>query len=172
MTIKDSSGVAKSKATVLGLMTDVTPDENKVYRFDNPAMDEFFQHETLPGHTTIDGDKQLAFSPNGLYTLSEINGFFPEAVVTSITKKVGGTGISDLPAAGGTVLVIRGDNLTGVTAVTFGGTAGTSVTVVDRYTVEVTTPAKAAGTYTIAITDDSGSVNDDDFPLTNAATYV
>lgn len=170
MTVRNAAGSLQSKTAVLALMTENTPNENKTYRFD--GTEDLYQAETLPGKTTVDGDKQLAFVQGAQYTLSEINRLFPQAIITGITVKATGAAITSLPAAGGTVLRIAGDNLTGVTAVTFGGTAGTSVTVVSRYAVDVTTPAKAAGSYTIAITDDAGAVDDTDFPLTNAATYV
>jgi hypothetical protein len=57
--------------------------------------------------------------------------------------------------------------LDGVTAVQVGGTAGTAVTVVNPSTVTFVAPAKAAGTYTITATDDSGTVTE-----TTAITYV
>jgi hypothetical protein len=48
-------------------------------------------------------------------------------------------------SAGGSRVTVAGDGFNGVTAVTFGGVAGTSLTVVDDQTIEVTTPVGAAG---------------------------
>jgi hypothetical protein len=71
-------------------------------------------------------------------------------VVDSITPASG-------PVAGGTRLVIRGLNLTGTTQVTFAGTAGADLTVVDNTTLTVTTPAHAAGAVPVVLTNAQGA---------------
>jgi hypothetical protein len=73
-----------------------------------------------------------------------------------------------LPAAGGTALVVYGDNFTGATGVTFGGTSGTSFSVVDDNTIHVTSPAKAAGAYAVVVTKGVGNSNS----LAAGVTYV
>lgn len=65
--------------------------------------------------------------------------------------------VQELKAAGGEVVLVDGDNLTGATSVTFGGTAGTAFTVVDDNTIRVTTPAKAAGTYDVVVVKGAGN---------------
>lgn len=60
-------------------------------------------------------------------------------------------------AAGGDDVTISGHGFEGVTSVTFGGTAGTGVEVVDDKTVKVTTPAHAAGAVDVVMTDEDGS---------------
>jgi hypothetical protein len=65
-----------------------------------------------------------------------------------------------LAAAGNTVVVVQGRFFTGATSVTFGGTAGTALTVVDDETIRVTTPAKAAGTYAVAVVTPNGTATD------------
>lgn len=60
-------------------------------------------------------------------------------------------------AAGGTAVTIKGDNLTGTTGVSLEGTAFTSVVVVDDETVTAVSPAKAAGTYDVVVTNANGS---------------
>ncbi|WP_431959446.1 IPT/TIG domain-containing protein [Actinacidiphila sp. bgisy160] len=82
---------------------------------------------------------------------SKINELFPPATITSVSPATGGV-------AGGTVVTLKGTFLDGVTAVTFGGTAGTALTVVSDTEVRVTTPAKAASTVDIVVTDDGGTV--------------
>jgi len=76
-----------------------------------------------------------------------------------------------LASAGGTVLTFEApnNNLLGVTSVTFGGTAGTALDVSKAADGElkVTTPPKAAGTYTVVLVDPSGNLT-----LTNAVTFV
>lgn len=73
-----------------------------------------------------------------------------------------------LPAAGGTALVVYGDNFTAATGVTFGGTSGTSFSAVDDNTIHVTSPAKAAGAYAVVVTKGVGNSNS----LANGVTYV
>jgi hypothetical protein len=75
--------------------------------------------------------------------------------------------VTALPAAGGTALELTGDNFTGATSVTFGGTAGTAFSVVDDNTIHVTSPAKAAGAYTVVVVKAAGNGT-----KTNAVTYV
>jgi hypothetical protein len=72
-----------------------------------------------------------------------------------------------LKLAGGEVVLIDGDNLTGATSVTFGGTAGTAFSVVNDNTIQVTTPAKAAGAYDVVVVKAAGNAT-----LTAGVTYV
>ncbi|MEO5974866.1 MAG: IPT/TIG domain-containing protein [Ilumatobacteraceae bacterium] len=60
------------------------------------------------------------------------------------------------PAAGSTSVTITGTNLSGTTSVTFGGTAGTAVTVVNATSVTVVTPAHAAGLVDVVLTTVGG----------------
>lgn len=75
--------------------------------------------------------------------------------------------VTALPAAGGTVVRVSGDNLTGSTGATVGGTAATAFSVVEDNIVQFTVPAKAAGTYNVVVTKAAGNGT-----LTNAVTYV
>jgi hypothetical protein len=60
---------------------------------------------------------------------------------------------------GGILHIITGSGFTGATGVTFGGTAATSVTVVNDTTITCVTPAKAAGAHAIVVTTPLGSSN-------------
>lgn len=159
MTVKNGAGTTQTKTNVMSSMTDVTPDANKVYRFDGAGT--LYTHFTPEGALAVEAAKKLEFIPGRTYTKAEIDNAFPAAVVSSFTPSTG------LAAAGGTTITVKGQYLTGVTGVTVGGTAGTSVTVVDENTFTFVTPAKAAGTYTVVVTDDSGTVT-----ATNALTFV
>lgn len=70
-------------------------------------------------------------------------------------------------AAGGDEVTVKGQNLTGVTGVTFGGTAATAVVVVDDETLTCTTPAHAAGAVDVVVTNPTGSKTE-----TAAFTYA
>jgi hypothetical protein len=69
--------------------------------------------------------------------------------------------------AGGTPVVITGHGLIGSTGVTFGGTAGTSFSVVNDTQVNVTTPAKAAGAVNVVVANPRGNVT-----VANSYTYA
>lgn len=71
-----------------------------------------------------------------------------------------------LPLAGGPV-TLEGQNFKNTTGITVGGTAATGVSVVDDSTVRATFPAKAAGSYAVAVTDNVGTTTE-----AGAVTYA
>lgn len=154
--IKTAGGTPQTKTQVLSAMTDVTPPENKVYRFD--GEDELFQHFTTQGSNTFEDGRQFAFIPGRLYSGADIDRLFPAAVVTSVVPNSG-------PATGGTKVVIRGQNFGGTTNVKFGGSNGTGLQVVNDNEIQVTTPA-GSGTVDVVITDDAGTTT-----VKNGFTY-
>jgi IPT/TIG domain len=94
---------------------------------------------------------------------SRANGFtyIGQPTVSSLSPSSGST-------AGGTAVTITGTNFAAGATVTFGGTAATSVVVVNSTTITATTPAGSAGAVTVTVTNlgsQSGS-------LTNGYTYV
>lgn len=68
---------------------------------------------------------------------------------------------------GGILFTITGTDFTDATEAAFGGTAGTSLNVVNDTTIEVVTPAKSAGTYDVTVTGPGGTGT-----LTNGIKYV
>lgn len=72
-------------------------------------------------------------------------------------------------AAGGTALVIKGDNFTGVTSVTVGGVATTAFSVVNDKEIHCTTGAHAAGQVDVVF-DKAGTGAD--ATVTNGFTYT
>jgi hypothetical protein len=96
----------------------------------------------------------------------------PALALPSITSLTPATG----PAAGGTLVIIRGDNFkdrNGVTVVTlaahvtFGGTNATSYSVLDRQTIAAVAPAHAAGSVQTVVTNTTGAS-----PNTTADDYL
>ncbi|MFF1571255.1 IPT/TIG domain-containing protein [Leifsonia sp. NPDC058292] len=67
------------------------------------------------------------------------------------------------PETGGTVVTITGSGLTGTTGVTFDGTPGTGVTVVDDSTITVTTPAGGPGAVSVVVQSPAGDTDAGDF---------
>ena len=61
------------------------------------------------------------------------------------------------PIAGGTSVTITGTNLTGATAVSFGGTTATTFTVNSATSITATAPAHAAGASAVAVTTVGGT---------------
>lgn len=81
--------------------------------------------------------------------------------------KLLGVGVGYGPTAGGRVVQIIGVGFTGATGVTFGGTAGTSFSVVSDQLIEVTTPAKAAGAYDVVVQHPNGNST-----ITSGFSYI
>ncbi|MFI6310238.1 IPT/TIG domain-containing protein, partial [Nocardia fusca] len=75
--------------------------------------------------------------------------------VPTLTTVVPNTG----PVAGGTTVVLTGTNLTGATAVSFGGTPATSFTVNSSTKITAVAPAGAAGTVSVTVTTTGGTSN-------------
>jgi len=73
-----------------------------------------------------------------------MTGAEPPVTVTGVSPSSG-------PTAGGTPVTITGTEFTGTPSVTFGGTAATSVVVVDSTTLTCVTPAHASGAVTVAV---------------------
>ncbi len=61
------------------------------------------------------------------------------------------------PLAGGITVTINGTNFTGATSVSFGGTPGTSLVVVNDSQVTVTAPAHAVGSVDVTVTTPNGT---------------
>jgi hypothetical protein len=69
--------------------------------------------------------------------------------------------------SGGTQTTLLGSSFLSGASVSFGGTASPSVTVVNSTTITATTPAKAAGTYNVVVTNPGGAMS----TVTNAFTF-
>ena len=76
--------------------------------------------------------------PGGRQQRQHPTSFRTAPVVASLTPAIG-------PAAGGTPVTLSGSNFTGATAVDFGTTAGTNLTVVNDTTITVDSPAGTGG---------------------------
>lgn len=72
------------------------------------------------------------------------------------------------PSTGGTVVTIAGTNFVAGAKVTFGGTAGTAITVTSATSITVTAPAHAAGAVSVVVTNPNGQ----SATLSNGFTYT
>ncbi len=90
-------------------------------------------------------------TPNG-NSIAEgalITANLPQTTVTQVSPNTG-------PIGGGTAVTITGTNFTGTPTVSFGGTAGTSVVLVSATSITAVSPAHAAGTVDVIVTDPGG----------------
>ncbi len=87
----------------------------------------------------------------------------PAPTLSSIAPTSGTT-------AGGTACTLTGTNLTGCSAVSFGGTAGTGIVVDSSTQVRVASPAKSAGTYSVTATTPGGTSNGVNYTYTAGGT--
>ena len=143
-----------------------------------------FTGTALDGNVTETGNTCSSVAPQASCTLTytpgstvvsqtnfPIQGSNTNAVTAAIQIDAGitlsGVSPSSGAASGGTGVTLTGVGLTGATGVTFGGTAATSVNVVNSTTVTAVTPAHAAGAVDVVITTPSGSAT-----ATNGYTYL
>ena len=114
---------------------------------------------TTPSGTA--GAKNVVVTtPGGTGTGTNLYTYVAAPTVTAISPTSG-------PTAGGTSVTITGTNFTGATAVTIGGTAATSVVVVNATTITAVTPAGTAGAQNVTVTTPGGTGTG-----TNLYTYV
>ena len=99
------------------------------------------------------GQVDIAVTATGGISANTINDNFTYVAAPAIASVSPSSG----PTAGGTSVVITGTDFTGVTSVSFGGTAASSYTVDSATQITATSPAAAAGQVDIAVTATGGS---------------
>lgn len=158
MGVYNAAGTRQTRA---GLPVTLYSDPDPLYTLTASV----FRRRAYPGAesdaATEGTEYQLIGVAGQRYRTSELDSWFAAADITGVSPSAG------VAAAGGTTITLTGIGLDGITAITVGGTAATAVTVVSPSRVTFAAPAKAAGTYTIVATDDSGNITE-----TNAITYV
>jgi formylglycine-generating enzyme required for sulfatase activity len=94
-------------------------------------------------------------------------GFRVARTATVAAPTLGSVAPSSGPTSGGTAITLTGSNLLGVTSVTVGGSAATSVAVLNSTTVTAVTPPGVAGARDVSVTTSFGTAT-----LPSAFTYV
>ena len=87
----------------------------------------------------------LVTTPSGTNAANTLFTYVAPPIVTNVNPFTG-------PTAGGTSVTITGANFTGVTGVTFGGTAATDVSVVNATTITCTSPSGSIGSASVLVT--------------------
>ncbi len=113
---------------------------------------------TTPAHAAGAVDVAVT-TPGGTATAAGAYTYIA-STITSLSPTSGS-------AAGGQTVVLTGTNMTGATAVTFGGTAATLVGTATATSVTVTTPAHGVGAVDVAVTTPNGTAT-----RTGGYTYV
>ena len=93
--------------------------------------------------TTPEGTSPITATDTFTYT-------YPTPSVSAVSPSSG-------PVGGNQSVTISGHGLTGATAVSFGGSAGTGIVVNSDTSITVTTPAHAAGTVDVTVTTPGGT---------------
>jgi hypothetical protein len=122
---------------------------------------DVYEAVALDGGASADAEttRRVKFKTGQIVRQSVIDAAYAVPSNVKITVGAAAAAPTALAAAGGDVLTITADRgLTGVSSVTFGGTAGTSLTFVSDRKITVVAPAKTAGAVALVIVDDSGSL--------------
>jgi hypothetical protein len=146
MTFYNSAGTRLTETTLNALVQEVT--EATMVRFTADVYQAYTEGEGSGG---FEKANRLAFVAGQVVPQSMIDGLFQTATIDTVTPSTG-------PAAGGTAIVIKGNNFSGTVGVTVGGNAVTNFKVVNDETITGTTAAHAAGATNVVVQDDAGDV--------------
>lgn len=153
MTIRRASdGSILTKSALDALTTDV-PDPDPEVLVPIEVYQDYTIGAGVDPDPAFEGGRRRLFYAGQVVKQSYIDALFEAATIDSVAPNTGA-------AAGGTAVTITGANFAGVTGVTFGGVAATSVVVHDETTVTCVTPAHAAGAVDVVVADDSGNVTE------------
>jgi PKD repeat protein len=145
-----SGGIAPLTVNFTGSATGGTPPYTYLWDFGDCSLtstDQNPSHQYLAGNWTAFLTVTDSLNATSTDTI-DIGAAGP--AIQSITPDTG-------PPSGGTAVVIEGVNLSGATAVTFGGSAAT-ITGNTANTINVTTPAHGGGAVDVVVTTPGGSV--------------
>lgn len=156
MALVDGSGNPIAKAPGTSVLQTVTDSDPLV-----EVQEDVYRIKAWDGVNYSRGsERQLAFRQGQQIRQSEWDREFVAPEFSSIDPATGST-------AGGTAVTIMGTNFSQDAAVTVGGTAATSVTVVSSAEITATTPAGTAGAQDVVVTTAGGSATG-----TGAFTYA
>ncbi|WP_273793303.1 autotransporter domain-containing protein [Brucella anthropi] len=144
------SGSADSSDYVGGTLTiTIPPGSTSGIVVINPVSDTTVEPDETLTITVLPGSGYGVGAPSTA-TGTILNDDAAPPSISSISPNSG-------PDSGGTPVVITGTNLTGATAVTFGGTAAASFTVDSSTTISAVTPPGTAGAVDVTVTTPDGT---------------
>jgi hypothetical protein len=107
------------------------------------------------GDPTANRDATLTFTGQG--ALNKITHPYPLAAIAPVINSITPGSGTTFAAAGGTTFRMLGNHFTGVTTVTFGGTAATSFVIWSDGEITGVAPAKTAGAVNVVATNPAGA---------------
>ncbi|MFI6536631.1 IPT/TIG domain-containing protein [Nonomuraea sp. NPDC050547] len=140
-----ANGTQINKTTAATLVTNVPVTDPLV-----KVSERIYEGVRAEGSNFPNVRRRLKFVAGQVIRLSELNACFPAPTIISVSPAAG-------PAAGNTLVTIKCANATPGATVTFGGTAATSITVINETTITCRTPAKAVGAADVVVTNDSAA---------------
>jgi hypothetical protein len=155
MTLVNASGTQITKTAGDSLIEAVADPDPKV-----KVLEPVYEISSSPGTVYPPTKKILKFRAGQVVKTSEWAACFPTATISTVTPASG-------PAAGNTLITIKGSSFSPGSTVTAGGVACTSVTVVSDSKITCRTGAHTAGAVSVVVTTDTGAVT-----KTTAFTYV
>ena len=136
------------------------PNVDQVSALD-PATGDVRDYGFPGGQLLFDEEPQyLAMAPNGELWATEAGGTSLAevgGVTTGVSPSVTGVNPISGPTGGGTSVTITGSNLTGTTAVAFGGHPALSFAVVDAAHISAVDPPGTAGEVDVTVTTPAGT---------------
>ncbi|MHA3835742.1 IPT/TIG domain-containing protein [Terrabacter sp. AAH1] len=111
---------------------------------------------TVPAHTMGAVDVRVV-TPGGISPVAPVARFSYMAPSVVLPPSVTALSTSGGPIRGGTLLTVTGTRFSGATRVTFGGTAGTKLSVLSSTQLRVMTPARPAGAVYVRVTTRAGT---------------
>lgn len=145
--IVDKDGNVLNKAGLIAKATTVTQPTK--YKF----TEDVYELVSYQGDRTGETRKRRKFFAGQIVGSDAIDALstFNAGNVTAVTP-------STIATAGGTLVTIEGNSLHSVTSVTFGGTAGTALKKISERKIQVTSPARTAGSHAVVVVTSAGNV--------------
>ena len=153
----------------VGISTTAGGNDNSASSTTQPSA----QGGTLKIYGYWTGTNQLVYTPpsasftgtdTAMFYVSDLGGTWTQTGTVTITvtstappPTVSGISPTAGPTAGNTNVTITGTNLTGATAVWFGGTPATSFTPTSATSITATSPAQAAGSVHVSVVTPGGT---------------
>lgn len=145
MTLVNAAGTPLAKVPGGSVLESQAEAEPRVKVLVNVYEDSAYDHVNFPTQK-----KQLKFRAGQIVKQKDWDGAFVAPTISTVAPATGA-------AAGGTAFTVTGTYFAPGATVTVGGTAATSIVVVNPTKITAVSPAKTAGAYAVAVTTTGGT---------------